>query len=94
MSLENIEQHLQFREEIKKIEEKIEAAGLAKKLVELKNQISSNAIKLEHIQNDHNRKNKDYLRYLSALKAEREEFQVLVEEVLNEPVKINIVFAF
>lgn len=90
----NIEKYLQFKEEIIKIEGKIEAAGLAKKLKQLKNQISSNAVKLEHIENDHNRKNKDYLRYLSALKNEREEFQALVEEVLNESVKINIVFAF
>jgi hypothetical protein len=91
---ENIETYLQFREGITKIEEKIETAGLAKKLIELKNQISSNAIKLEHIENDHNRKNKDYLRYLNSLKAEREEFQALVEDVLNESIKINIIFAF
>jgi hypothetical protein len=90
----NIEKFLQFREDISKIEEKIETAGLAKKLEELKNQISSNAVKLEHVENDHNRKNKDYLRYLSTLKVEREEFQGLVEEVLNEGIKINIVFAF
>ncbi len=90
----NIEKYLQFKEEIIKIEGKIEAAGLANKLKELKNQISSNAVKLEHIENDHNRKNKDYLRYLGALKNEREEFQALVEEVLNESVKINIIFAF
>ncbi len=91
---ENIEKFLQFREKITQIEEKIEAAGLAKKLEELKNQISSNAVKLEHVENDHNRKNKDYLRYLNTLKSEREEFQSLVEEVLNESIKINIVFAF
>jgi len=90
----NIEKYLQFREEIKSIEDKIEIAGLAKKLDELKNHISSNAVKLEHIENDHNRKNKDYLRYLSALKIEREDFQALVEEVLNEKVKINITFDF
>ena len=91
---ENIAKNLQFREEITKIEEKIEAAGLAKKLEELKNKISSNAVKLEHVENDHYRKNKDYLRYLNALKVEREEFQALVEDVLNESIKINIVFAF
>jgi len=89
-----IEKYLQSREEIRKIEEKIEADGLAKKLGELKNQISSNAVKLEHIENDHNRKNKDYLRYLNALKNEREDFQALAEEVLNEKVKINIRFTF
>ena len=90
----NIEKYLQFRDKISKIEDQIEAAGLAKQLNELKNQISSNAIKLEHLENDHNRKNKDYLRYLNALKNEREDFQALVEEVLNEMVKINIIFAF
>jgi hypothetical protein len=90
----NIQKYLQSREEIRNIEDEIETAGLAKKLDELKNQISSNAVKLEHIENDHNRKNKDYLRYLSALKNEREEFQTLVEEVLNEKVKINITFNF
>lgn len=90
----NIEKYLLFRGEIKNIEGKIEVAGLAKQLEDLKNKISSNAAKLEHIENDHNRKNKDYLRYLTALKSDREEFQALVEEVLNESVKINIVFAF
>ncbi|MHA1988138.1 MAG: hypothetical protein ACW98D_16000 [Promethearchaeota archaeon] len=90
----NIQKYLQFREEIKDIEDQIETAGLAKQLDELKNQISSNAIKLEHLENDHNRKNKDYLRYLSALKNEREEFQTLVGEVLNEDIKVNIVFDF
>ncbi len=90
----NIEKYLLFRGEIKNIEGKIEVAGLAKQLEDLKNKISSNAVKLDHIENDHNRKNKDYLRYLTALKSDREEFQALVEEVLNESVKINIVFAF
>ncbi|MFW9897460.1 MAG: hypothetical protein ACFFD7_16770 [Candidatus Thorarchaeota archaeon] len=91
---ENIEKYLQFKDEITKIEQNIEAEGLAKQLDELKTQISSNAVKLEHIESDYNRKNKDYLRYLNALKVEREEFQSLVEEILNESVKINIVFAF
>ncbi|MHA2266300.1 MAG: hypothetical protein ACXAB8_00735 [Promethearchaeota archaeon] len=91
---ENIEKYLQLKEEISNVEEKIEIAGLAKKLEELKNQISSNAVKLDHIENDHSRKNKDYLRYLNALKSEREEFQSLVKEVLNESIKINIIFDF
>ncbi|MFX1454523.1 MAG: hypothetical protein ACFFDB_04040 [Promethearchaeota archaeon] len=91
---ENIEKYLQFKDEITKIEQKIEVEGLAKQLDELKTQISSNAVKLEHIESDYNRKNKDYLRYLNALKVEREEFQSLAEEILNESVKINIVFAF
>ncbi len=58
---------------------------LNKKLVELEK---------DKIFNDHNRKNKDYIRYLSALKSEREELQTSVEEILNEKVKINITFEF
>jgi len=51
-------------------------------------------VKLEHIQNDFERKNKDYTRYLAALKTEREEFQNSIEEILKEKVKINITFSF
>ncbi len=90
----NIEEYLKIKEKIKDAEKKIEEAGLAEKLDEIKNQISSNTIKLEHIEADFNRKNKDYNRYLNALKTEREEFQTLVEEVLNEQVKLNITFTF
>jgi hypothetical protein len=90
----NIEDYLLIRDKINEIEKKIDDAGLAQKLEEVKNQISSNTIKLEHIEADFNRKNKDYTRYLSALKTEREEFQALVEEIINEKVKINITFSF
>ena len=91
---ENIEKYLKLKEDIKEIEAKINDAGLAEKLEELKNQISTNTVKLEHIQSDFERKNKDYIRYLEALKTEREEFQSLVEEILNQKVKINITFSF
>lgn len=91
---ENIEKYLQLKDEIKEIEEKILEAGLAQKLDDLKNEISSNTVKLEHIQNDFERKNKDYTRYLAALKTEREEFQNSIEEILKEKVKINITFSF
>ena len=90
----NIENYLQLKESIKDIEKKIYDAGLATKLEDIKNQISSNTIKLEHIEADYNRKNKDYTRYLSALKTDREEFQNLVEEILKEAVKVNITFTF
>ncbi|MHA1915996.1 MAG: hypothetical protein ACW986_14080 [Promethearchaeota archaeon] len=90
----NIEKYLEFKNKIEEIENKIQEAGLAEKLGILKNQISSNAVKLEHIENDYNRKNNDYTRYLSSLKSEREEFQNLVEDVLNEKVRLNIVFSF
>jgi len=90
----DIEEYLQIREKIREIETEINDAGLAKKLEEVKDQISSNTIKLEHVETDLNRKNKDYTRYLNSLKNEREEFQNLIEEILNEKVKINITFSF
>jgi hypothetical protein len=90
----NIEKYLGYQNKIEAIEDKIQQAGLAEKLGDLKNQISSNAVKLEHVENDYNRKNNDYSRYLSSLKSEREEFQNLVEDVLNEKVRLNIVFSF
>lgn len=90
----NIEKYLQIKESIKEIEKKIEEEGLTQKLEDLKNQISSNTIKLEHVKVDYDRKNKDYTRYLSALKTEREEFQNLITEVLKEELKINITFSF
>lgn len=90
----NIEKYLQIKDGIKEIEKKIQEAGLAQKLEDLKNQISSNTVKLEHIETDYNRKNKDYTRYLSTIKSEREEFQNSIEEVIKEKVKINITFSF
>ena len=90
----SIENYLQLKESIKGVEKKIEEEGLAQKLEDLKNQISSNTIKLEHVEVDYNRKNKDYTRYLSALKSEREEFQKLIEEILKEEIKVNITFSF
>jgi len=91
---ENIEKYLQLKDEIKEIELVILEAGLAQKLDDLKNEISINTVKLERIQNDFERKNKDYTRYLGTLKTEREEFQNSIEEILKEKVKINITFSF
>ncbi|MFX1419485.1 MAG: hypothetical protein ACFE9N_11250 [Promethearchaeota archaeon] len=90
----NIEDYLKIREKINEIESMIQDAGLSQKLDEIKNQISANSIKLEHIENDYNRKNRDYTRYLNSLKTEREEFQNSTENVLNEKIKINIIFSF
>ena len=73
----------QFEKELEN--RKITEEELNKKLVELEK---------DKIFNFHNRKNKDYIRYLSALKSEREELQTSVEEILNEKVKINITFEF
>ncbi|TFG16267.1 MAG: hypothetical protein EU531_06970 [Promethearchaeota archaeon] len=91
---EEIEEVKELISHIKDVEKKIEEAGLASKLEEVKNQISLNTVKLEHIQNDLERKNKDYMRYLSSLKEEREEFQKAVENVIEEEVKLNIKFTF
>ncbi|MFX0000503.1 MAG: hypothetical protein ACFE9Q_08690 [Candidatus Hodarchaeota archaeon] len=91
---ENIEKYLKIKEEIKEIERKIQEIGLAQKLENLKNDISSNTVKLEHVQSDFERKNKDYTRYLEALKTEREDFQNSIEEILKEKIKINVTFSF
>lgn len=91
---EEIEQVKEIISQINDIEKKVEDAGLASKLEEVKNQVSLNTVKLEHTQNDYERKNKDYMRYLSSLKEEREEFQTAVEKVIDEEVKLNIKFSF
>lgn len=91
---EDIEKLKEIRQEIKSLEEKVRVAGLFEELEDIKNKISTNTVKLEHIQSDLDRKNKDYMRYLAALKDEREEFQKLVEDVIKEEIKLNITFSF
>ncbi|MBD3342607.1 MAG: hypothetical protein GF353_26135 [Candidatus Lokiarchaeota archaeon] len=83
-----------LKSEIKELEKKISEKGLAEKYEDLKNQISTYTIKLEHAENDFNRRNKDYLRYLATLKKEREEFQNQVKDIIQEDVKVNISFEF
>jgi hypothetical protein len=80
--------------EIKTLEKSVEDSGLTAKKDDLKNQISSNTIKLEHIESDLDRKNKDYLRYLASLKTEREDFQKQVSEILGDDIKVTITFSF
>ena len=91
---DDIELLKEISNKIKEIETKIKEAGLASQLESLKNEISANAVKLEHLESDLERKNKDYMRHLNALKDEREDFQNLVSEVLNEEVKVTISFSF
>jgi hypothetical protein len=76
------------------IERKIKEAGLANKREEIKNLISINTVKIEHLESDVERKNKDYMRYLSTLKTERESFQNEIEDILNEEIKLTITFDF
>lgn len=90
----NIENYLLIKNEIKSIEKKIKEAGLADKLETLKDEISSNTIKIESLELKVARKNKDYTRYLGALKSERKEFQNSIEEILKEKLKLNILFKF
>ena len=83
-----------LNERIFEIESIIKKDGLAQQLEDIKNQISTNSMKLEHVENDLDRKNKDFTRYLGILKQERESFQKFVEEILNKEIKINITFSF
>ena len=83
-----------IKSKIKEIEARISKAGLADQLEEVKSKISLNTAKIEHLENDKNKKNSDYMRYLASLKNEREELQKLIEEALGEHVKINITFSF
>jgi hypothetical protein len=83
-----------LRSEIDDIKKKIEHEGLAVKRDEIKNKISLNTVKLERLENDLDRKNKDYLRYLSSLKDEREGIQKSIKDHTNQEVKLNITFNF
>lgn len=83
-----------IRSEIDDIKKKIEHEGLAVKREEIKNKISLNTVKLEHLENDLDRKNKDYLRYLTSLKTEREGIQKSIIDVINQEVKLTITFNF
>jgi len=89
--IEDIKKQYNIITELKK---RIEEEGLAIHREEIKNKISTNTVKLEHIEHDLDRKNKDYLRYLSALKTEREEIQNSISKVINQEIKINITFSF
>jgi len=82
------------RSEIDDTKKKIEQEGLAVKRDEIKNKISLNTVKLERLENDLDRKNKDYLRYLSSLKNEREGIQKSIKNHTNQEVKLNITFNF
>jgi len=91
---EDIDKVKEFYSIIDEIKKKIEQEGLAVQNEEIKNRISTNTVKLEHIERDLDRKNNDYLRYLSALKSEREDIQNSIIKVINQEVKINITFNF
>jgi hypothetical protein len=91
---EDIDLIKEYYNTIDEIKKKIDLKGLAVQREEVKNKISTNTVKLEHLEHDLDRKNKDYLRYLSSLKTEREEIQNSVSKVINQDIKINITFSF
>jgi hypothetical protein len=90
----DIDKIKELNNKINELKKQIEQAGLAINREDIKNKIATNTIKIEHLENDLDRKNKDYIRYLSSIKNEREEFQKAVKKVLNEEVKLNITFSF
>ena len=90
----DIDKIKELNNKINELKKQIEQAGLAINREDIKNKIATNTIKIERLENDLDRKNKDYIRYLSSLKNEREEFQKSVKKVLNEEVKLNITFSF
>jgi len=91
---EDLEKYRKIRGNIKEIQEKIKQSGLSIQREDIKNQISVNTAKIEHLEIDFDRKNKDYMKYLNSMKTERESFQKIVSEVLNEEIKIKITFSF
>ncbi|MFX0076769.1 MAG: hypothetical protein ACFE96_15100 [Candidatus Hermodarchaeota archaeon] len=91
---EDIDKVKEYNILISEIKKKIEIEGLAVQREDVKNKISTNTVKLEHLEHDLDRKNKDYLRYLSSLKTEREDIQNSITDIINQEVKINITFNF
>jgi len=89
--IENVKKYYDIIDEITK---KIAQEGLAVQKEEIKNRISINTIKLEHLERDLERKNNDYLKYLASLKNEREEIQKSISKVINQEIKINITLNF
>ena len=91
---EDLKELNEIREKINNIKMDIEKEGFDGKLDSIKNDISLFTQRLEHIENDISKRNKDYLRYLASLKKEREDFQKLIEDVIGEEFKLNITITF
>jgi len=90
----DIDKIKEINNKINELMKQIDQAGLAINREDIKNKIATNTLKIERLENDIDRKNKDYIRYLSSLKKEREEFQKSVKKIINEEVKLNITFSF
>ncbi|MBY9007389.1 MAG: hypothetical protein KGD63_11595 [Candidatus Lokiarchaeota archaeon] len=83
-----------IREKIESIKNDVEKMGLDGKLDTIKNDIAIYTQRLEHLENDITKRNQDYLRYLASLKKEREDFQNLIENIIEEDFKLNITISF
>ncbi|TFG00903.1 MAG: hypothetical protein EU541_00910 [Promethearchaeota archaeon] len=91
---DELETYKELRENIQKIKKKIKKKGLDDQLNDVKNKIGVLTQRLEHINNDLESKNKDYLKYLAKLKRDRNNFQKTIEQIINEEIKIAITFSF
>ncbi|MFW9950248.1 MAG: hypothetical protein ACFFKA_09015 [Candidatus Thorarchaeota archaeon] len=61
----DLDQYREMRAKIKAIQAKVMEAGLAARREDVKNQISVNTAKIEHLKSDLDRKNKDYMKIFS-----------------------------
>lgn len=91
---EDLDNYQRLKDNIKRTKKKIKKKGLDEKRDELQNEISVYTQRLEHLENDIERKNKDYLRYLGTLKRDRSKFQKDVEKIIEEEFKLIITFSF
>ncbi|MFO7797267.1 MAG: hypothetical protein ACQERB_09715 [Promethearchaeati archaeon] len=91
---DDLDKYQELRENIKSYKNKIKEKGLDEKRKELQNEISVLTQRLEHLENDIERKNKDYLKYLGTLKRDRSAFQKQVEDIIQDEFKLTITFTF
>jgi len=91
---DDLNKYQKLRENIKSYKNKIKEKGLDEKREELQNEISVLTQRLEHLENDIERKNKDYLKYLGTLKRDRSAFQKQVEDIIQDEFKLTITFTF
>ncbi|MBD3212802.1 MAG: hypothetical protein GF311_09360 [Candidatus Lokiarchaeota archaeon] len=90
----DLDKYQELKDNIKDLKNQIKKKGLDEKREELQNEISVYTQRVEHLENDVERKNKDYLKYLATLKRDRAKFQKEVEQIIDEEFKLVITFTF
>jgi hypothetical protein len=90
----DLDKYQELKDNIKDLKKQIKKKGLDEKREELQNEISVYTQRVEHLENDVERKNKDYLKYLATLKRDRAKFQNEVEDIIGEEFKLVITFTF